>query len=48
MKLEKYKLYDQKDMHDIFASDTPYHNNCGIWGGKGIIKIPNTNSDSCI
>ena len=45
MKLEKYKLYDQKDMHDIFASDTPYHNNCGIWGGKGIIKIPNTNSD---
>ncbi len=40
-----YENYSRKDVHDIFAPDTPFTPSRGAWGMQGIIKIPDRPKD---
>ena len=43
--LKLHKNYSRKDVHDIFAPDTPFTPSRGAWGMQGIIKIPDRPKD---
>ena len=44
-KLERFKKYSRKDIHDIFSPHTNFTAGAGYWGISGIIKVPNTSKD---
>jgi hypothetical protein len=43
--LIKYHQYSRKDVHEIFAPETPFIPQAGTWGLQGIIPIPNRPGD---
>lgn len=45
LKLERYKKYSRKDIHDIFSPNTNFTSGTGYWGLQGILKVPNSEHD---
>ncbi|BDH62875.1 hypothetical protein MTP04_30050 [Lysinibacillus sp. PLM2] len=45
LKLELYKQYNRKDVHDIFDPFSNFSTGSGTWGIHGIVKIPNREGD---
>lgn len=43
--LTKHEDYTRKDVHDIFSPETEFIPSSGLWGGRGIIRIPDRESD---
>ncbi|WP_271401840.1 DUF3427 domain-containing protein [Salinicoccus roseus] len=44
-KLKLMASYNRKEVHDIFAPNTPFTQGAGTWGIHGIVKIPNREKD---
>lgn len=42
-KLELYKRYNRKEIHDIFSPFTKFTPQAGTWGLHGLVKVENTN-----
>jgi hypothetical protein len=45
LSLELYRDYTRKEVHDIFAPDTPFTPQSGTWGLHGIIAVPDRPKD---
>lgn len=45
MTLIKYNNYSREDLHNIYSPTSKYSPGAGIWGVRGIIRIPNTDKD---
>ena len=45
MKLERFKQYSRKDIHDILEPNSIYTTGSGKWGLQGIIKIDKNKND---
>ncbi|MGE7609648.1 DUF3427 domain-containing protein [Peribacillus frigoritolerans] len=41
LRLELFKQYNRKDVHNIFDPYSPFTSGSGTWGIHGIVKIPN-------
>lgn len=37
--------YDRREVHDIFAPDTPFTEGSGTWGNHGVVPVPNRPGD---
>ena len=43
--LIQYQDYSRKEVHDIFAPDSPFRRQAGTWGNHGIVAVPNRPGD---
>jgi hypothetical protein len=43
--LRLYEDYNREDVHNIFAPETPFTPQRGLWGIQGTIPIPNRDGD---
>jgi len=44
-KLQLFKEYTRKDVHDIFDPSTRFSTGAGTWGIHGIVQVPNREKD---
>ncbi|SIN78473.1 DUF3883 domain-containing protein [Algoriphagus halophilus] len=45
MKLIRYRSYSREDIHNIFSPGSNFTPGSGKWGLRGIVSVPNTESD---